>query len=84
MNVANKKIQLKDPTTYSRMITMKAQEMSEDITDIVETVKPDILSVGFTTDLWTSRAGQLILLTNPGNFIGTLLTSNHFLRNTQG
>ena len=35
-----------------------AKEMSEDINDIIETVKPDLQTVGFTTDLWTSRAGH--------------------------
>ena len=58
MNVANRKVQLKDPTTYSRKISEMAKEMSKDINDIIETVKPDLQSVGFTTDLWTSRAGH--------------------------
>ena len=35
-----------------------AKEMSEDLNDIIETVKPDLQSVGFTTDLWKSRAGH--------------------------
>ena len=35
-----------------------AKEMSDDINDIIETVKPDLQSVGFTTDLWTSRTGH--------------------------
>ena len=61
MNIANNKIRLKDQTTYSRMTTAKAVEVSKDITDIIETVKPDIQSVGFTTDLWTSRAGHSYL-----------------------
>ena len=38
MNVANRKVQLKDPTTYSRKITEMAKEMSDDINDIIETV----------------------------------------------
>ena len=38
MNLANLKVQLKDPTTYSRKITEMAKEMSDDINDIIETV----------------------------------------------
>lgn len=56
MNIANPKIKLKDPRTYSRMTSAKADEISKDITDIIETVKDDLYSVAFTTDLWTSRA----------------------------
>ena len=58
MNGANRKVQLNDPTTYSRKITEMAKQVSQDINDIIETVKPDLQSVGFTTDLWTSRAGH--------------------------
>ena len=38
------------------MTSVKADEISKDITDIIETVKDDLYSVAFTTDLWTSRA----------------------------
>jgi ABC-type Fe3+-citrate transport system substrate-binding protein len=55
MNVANNRVQLKDSKTYSRMTGVKAQEISKEINDIVQTVKDDLCSVGFTTDIWTSQ-----------------------------
>ena len=58
INIANNRIQLKDPKTYSRMTGAKAEEISQDISDIVQAVKKNIYSVGFTTDIWTSRANH--------------------------
>ena len=58
INIANNRIQLKDPKTYSRMTGAKADEISKDISDIVQTVKDDLYSVGFTTDIWTSQANH--------------------------
>ena len=36
MNIANNRVQLKDPKTYSRMTGVKAQEISKEINDIVQ------------------------------------------------
>ena len=38
------------------MVDKEADELMADITAIIKTVKPDLVSLGFTTDLWTSRA----------------------------
>ena len=58
MKTANKRIKLKSPKTYMRLTKLKADEIDKSIRDIIKTIKDDgdIKSVGFTTDLWTSRS----------------------------
>ena len=58
MKTANKRINLKSPQTYSRMVQVKGEEVLDDIASIISTVKKsgDLKSVAFTTDVWTSRA----------------------------
>ena len=58
MKVANRRIKLKSPKTYSRMVKVKAEEIHGEIRDIIKTIKEagDIKSVAFTTDIWTSRS----------------------------
>ena len=58
LKVANKRIKLKDPRTYSRMTKLKAKEIKEEILEIIEAVKGDLNCCGFTTDMWTSAAGD--------------------------
>ena len=58
MNIANKRIKLKHPTTYSRLVQTKATEIKQDLLDIISAVKDDVSCIGFTTDLWTSRSGD--------------------------
>ena len=58
MKIANKRIKLKHPVTYSRMIKVKAEEIKKDILAILNAVKEDVSCLGFTTDLWTSGAGE--------------------------
>jgi hypothetical protein len=58
MKIANKRINLKHPTTYSRLMKAKAAELKQDIMDIVAAVKGDLVCAGFTTDMWTSSAGD--------------------------
>ena len=58
MKIANKRINLKHPTTYSRLMKVKAAEIKQDIMDIVGAVKGDLVCAGFTTDMWTSSAGD--------------------------
>ena len=48
---------MKHPNTYSRMVKVKADEIRQDLLDIITAVKEDLTCIGFTTDLWTSRAG---------------------------
>ena len=61
MNIANRRIKLKSPRTYSRMVQVKAKEIKQEIIEILEAVKGDISCIGFTTDLWTSNAGNLFM-----------------------
>jgi hypothetical protein len=57
MKLANRRIKLKHPTTYSRLVKNKAAEIKKDIVDIIGAVKGDLTVAAFTTDMWTSRAG---------------------------
>ena len=56
ISVANKRIKVKSRFTLSRMITRKAEEVRHEIATIIASVLDDLLSLGFTSDLWTSRA----------------------------
>ena len=56
IDVLTKRVKVKHPNTLSRMVDKEADELMEDITAIIKTVKADLVSLGFTTDLWTSRA----------------------------
>jgi hypothetical protein len=58
MRIANRRIKLKHPTTYSRLVRNKADEIRQDLLDIITAVKEDVSCVGFSTDLWTSRSGH--------------------------
>ena len=58
INVANRKLTVPHPTTLSRMASSKAKTVLSQVCDIMAAVKPDLLSVCFTTDLWTSRTGD--------------------------
>ena len=58
MRIANRRIKLKHPVTYSRLVKVKAEEIRKDILDIITAVKTDVSCISFTTDMWTSRAGN--------------------------
>ena len=58
MKIANRRIKLKHPTTYSRLVKSKAEEIKQELLDIIAAVKGDVSCIGFTTDLWTSRSGH--------------------------
>ena len=61
INVANKtngKLIVKDPRTYSRKVGTVSRKIMTDVCDIMAAVRTDLTSVGFTTDLWTSRAND--------------------------
>ena len=57
-DIANKRLTVKNPTTYSRMITDTAENTLAKVCQIIAREKTNILSVGITTDLWTSRGGD--------------------------
>ena len=58
INIANKRITVKHPTTYSRQTEEAAKKTLAKVCDIIGTFKDEMESVAFTTDLWTSRAGD--------------------------
>ena len=58
MEIANRRIKLKHPNTYSKMVKVKADGIRQDLLDIITAVKGDLTCVGFTTDMWTSCAGH--------------------------
>ena len=90
MKIANRRIKLKHPTTYSRLVKTKAEEVKQDVLDIISAVKADVSCIGFTTDLWTSRSGHPFmsltahLLIRIGNCTGGHLLLLHSLQGIQG
>ena len=57
-DIADKKLTVKHPTTYSRMITDTSNNILSQVCRIIAMEKDTIHSVGLTTDLWTSRSGD--------------------------
>ena len=53
MKLANKRIKLKHPQTYSRMVKPKVAQIKQDLL-----AKSEFDCVGFTTDMWTSVSGN--------------------------
>ena len=68
-------MKVKHPTSLSRMVDKSAEEVMKEITDIIRTVKEDLVSLGFTTDLWTSRAMDSYLSLTV-SFIDRFIISN--------
>ena len=56
VSVLNKRVKVKHPVTLSRIAGKKAEELKKEICAILAAVKDDLVSLGFTTDMWTSRA----------------------------
>lgn len=54
----NKRVKVKHPTTLSRMATGKSESVRKEVAAILRAVKADLMSIAFTTDLWTSRASH--------------------------
>ena len=56
MEIANRRIKLKHPNKYSKMVKVKADGIRQDLLDIITAVKGDLTCVCFTTDImcWTS------------------------------
>ena len=57
-NIADKRLAVKDRTTYSRMVDDSSKNILSQVCRIIAHEKDNILSVGLTTDLWTSRSGD--------------------------
>lgn len=58
LKLLNKRVNLKHRTTYSKLVKVKAAEIKKEILDIINTVKGDLTCAAFTTDMWTSAAGD--------------------------
>ena len=58
ISIANKRVKVKHPMTYNRMVKVKADNIKKDLVHILNVAKADFTCVGFTTDLWTSRSGS--------------------------
>ena len=56
INVISKRVKVKSPRTLSRMVDGSAEEVLKEVTSIFRTVREDLVSIGFTSDLWTSRS----------------------------
>ena len=61
INIANKRIKVKHPMTYNRMVKTKSDAIKKDLVNILFVAKNELNCVGFTTDLWTSRSGNPFL-----------------------
>ena len=70
IGVLSKRVKVKHPTTLSQMVDKNADVVLKEITNIIRSstflyyisinyirsVKDDLVSLGFTSDLWTSRS----------------------------
>ena len=62
IGVANRQLNVKDPRTYSRKVDAASRSVLSRVSDILSAVKSTIPSVGFTSDMWTSRAQVVVIL----------------------
>ena len=58
IQVANRRLKVKTPRTYSRKVEGVSRNVMSQVHDIMSAVKATIPSVGFTSDMWTSLAGD--------------------------
>ena len=58
MKTANKRVTLKHRTTYSKMVKVRTADIKQEISNVIKTVKGDLNCAAFTTDMWTSDAGN--------------------------
>ena len=58
MKTAKKRVTLKHRTTYSKMVKVRAADIKQEILNVINTVKGDLNCAAFTTDMWTSDAGN--------------------------
>ena len=65
IGVANRQLDVKDPRTYSRKVDGASRSVLSRVTDILSAVKSTIPSVGFTSDMWTSRAQVVVIFILP-------------------
>ena len=58
VSTLNPRVKVKHPTTLSRMVSGEAKQVRRDVASILKAVKPDLVSLAYSTDLWTSRASD--------------------------
>ena len=72
IGVANRQLNVKDPRTYSRKVDAASRSVLSRVSDILSAVKSTIPSVGFTSDMWTSRAQVVVILILQQNLLNCL------------
>ena len=55
-DIANSRLTLKDPVTYSRKMAQKSDDILKNVLDVISNVKNIIESISFTTDIRSSRS----------------------------
>ena len=50
----NNKVKIRSQRFYSKMVTTKSDEMRKDLYSIIEFLRDELVTVSFTSDLWTS------------------------------
>ena len=58
IKIACPKLHVKTPAALSKMAKVKSNDISNLISYVIEATKEDIHGIGFTSDLWSSRAGH--------------------------
>ena len=58
IKVANSKLVVKTPKYVSKHVEVRAESVLSEVHDIISAVKHRVPSIGFTTDMWTSLAGD--------------------------
>ena len=58
IKAANSKLVVKTPTYVSKQVGVRAESVLSEVHDIISAVKHKVPSIGFTTDMWTSLAGD--------------------------
>lgn len=58
IQVANRKLIVKTPKTISNHVTKRSRGIMSQVCDIIAAVKSTVPSIGFTSDMWTSLAGD--------------------------
>ena len=61
IKVANKKIKVKTRKTLSNHVEKKSKQILSQIVKVLKESCPDLVSVSFTTDMWTSREGDAFI-----------------------
>ena len=58
IKVANSKLVIEKTKTVLKYVEVRAESVLSEVHDIISAVKHRVLSIGFTTDMWTSFDGD--------------------------